>query len=107
MPYDAVLISTMAVSLVYALLGGLLAQRLRLSCGFCERFGCEHFAKASPQPTILPKALSHPNVELRTRVHIDEGGAQARMLLRVRRDSGGVTGTTAFNSTGYAARQAL
>ena len=21
-------------------------------CGFCERFGCEHYAKASPQTTI-------------------------------------------------------
>jgi gluconate 2-dehydrogenase alpha chain len=39
-------------------------------CGFCERFGCEHFAKASPQTTILPKALSYPNVELRTRAHV-------------------------------------
>jgi gluconate 2-dehydrogenase alpha chain len=39
-------------------------------CGFCERFGCEHFAKASPQTTILPKTLSYPNVELRTRAHV-------------------------------------
>ena len=39
-------------------------------CGFCERFACEHFAKASPQTTILPKALSYPNVELRTRAHV-------------------------------------
>ena len=31
MPYNTVLISTMAVSFVYALLGGMLAQRLRLS----------------------------------------------------------------------------
>jgi gluconate 2-dehydrogenase alpha chain len=39
-------------------------------CGFCERFGCEQFAKASPQTTILPKVLSYPNVELRTRAHV-------------------------------------
>jgi gluconate 2-dehydrogenase alpha chain len=39
-------------------------------CGFCERFGCEHFAKDSPQTTILPKVLSYPNVELRTRAHV-------------------------------------
>jgi len=26
-------------------------------CGFCERYACEHFAKASPQTVILP-ALS-------------------------------------------------
>ncbi|MDB5953608.1 MAG: family oxidoreductase [Ramlibacter sp.] len=23
-------------------------------CGFCERHGCEHFAKASPQTVLLP-----------------------------------------------------
>jgi len=39
-------------------------------CGFCERFACEVFAKASPQTIILPKALSYPNVELRTRAHV-------------------------------------
>jgi gluconate 2-dehydrogenase alpha chain len=42
-------------------------------CGFCDRFGCEHFAKAGPQTTILPKALSYPTVELRTRVHVTRG----------------------------------
>jgi gluconate 2-dehydrogenase alpha chain len=35
-------------------------------CGFCERFGCEHFAKASPQTIILPLALKNPNYEMRT-----------------------------------------
>lgn len=39
-------------------------------CGYCERFGCEHFAKSSPQTVILPKALGRPNVELRTRAHV-------------------------------------
>jgi gluconate 2-dehydrogenase alpha chain len=39
-------------------------------CGFCERFGCEHFAKASPQTTILPIALKNPNFELRTQSHV-------------------------------------
>lgn len=39
-------------------------------CGYCERFGCEHFAKSSPQVCILPKALALPNVELRTRSHV-------------------------------------
>jgi gluconate 2-dehydrogenase alpha chain len=45
-------------------------MRACVICGFCERFGCEHFAKASPQTTILPKALSYPNFELRTRAHV-------------------------------------
>ena len=35
-------------------------------CGFCERFACEHFAKASPQTIILPVLLKKPNFELRT-----------------------------------------
>ncbi len=35
-------------------------------CGFCERFGCEHFAKASPLTTVLPFALANKNFELRT-----------------------------------------
>lgn len=39
-------------------------------CGFCERFGCEHFAKSSPQTTILPKLLASPNFELRTRAQV-------------------------------------
>lgn len=39
-------------------------------CGFCEKFGCEHFAKASPQVAILPVALANRNFELRTHVHV-------------------------------------
>jgi gluconate 2-dehydrogenase alpha chain len=35
-------------------------------CGFCERFACEHYAKASPQTVILPVLLANPNFELRT-----------------------------------------
>lgn len=39
-------------------------------CGFCERFGCEHFAKSSPQTTILSKLMTYRNFELRTRAHV-------------------------------------
>ncbi|MER8866418.1 GMC family oxidoreductase [Mesorhizobium sp. M0751] len=35
-------------------------------CGFCERFGCEANAKASPHFTVIPLALENPNFELRT-----------------------------------------
>src|SRR6202030_3116688 len=35
-------------------------------CGFCERYACEHYAKASPQTIILPVLLKNPNYELRT-----------------------------------------
>src|SRR6516165_4045900 len=51
-------------------------------CGFCERFACEHYAKASPQTIILPAALKNPNYELRTncqvlRVNLDSTGKMA------------------------------
>lgn len=39
-------------------------------CGYCERFGCEHFAKASPQTVLLPKVFANPNFELRTQAHV-------------------------------------
>ena len=35
-------------------------------CGFCERYACEHYAKAVPQTIILPVLLANPNFELRT-----------------------------------------
>jgi len=35
-------------------------------CGFCERYACEHYAKASPQTIILPVLLKNPNYELQT-----------------------------------------
>ena len=51
-------------------------------CGFCERFGCEHKAKASPQTTVLPALLKNDRFELRTqaqalRVELDKDGKQA------------------------------
>src|ERR1700757_2269902 len=39
-------------------------------CGFCWNFGCEQFAKASPQVCILPVALKLPTFELRTNAHV-------------------------------------
>ncbi len=35
-------------------------------CGFCERYGCEHFAKSSPHTVILPVLAKYSNFELRT-----------------------------------------
>jgi gluconate 2-dehydrogenase alpha chain len=51
-------------------------------CGFCERFACEHYAKASPQTITLPILLKNPNFELRTqcqvvRVNLDSTGKKA------------------------------
>lgn len=39
-------------------------------CGYCERFGCYLYAKATPQTTILPALLKKPNFELRTQAHV-------------------------------------
>ena len=35
-------------------------------CGFCEKFGCGNYSKASPQTTILPVLLRKPNFTLKT-----------------------------------------
>src|SRR5260221_14363827 len=35
-------------------------------CGFCERYACEHYAKASPQTIILPALLNNPTYDLPT-----------------------------------------
>ena len=39
-------------------------------CGFCERYGCYMYAKASPQTTLLPTLMARPNFELRARSHV-------------------------------------
>ena len=51
-------------------------------CGFCERYACEHYAKASPQTTILPVLLKNTNYELRAkcevlRINLDNTGKKA------------------------------
>jgi len=51
-------------------------------CGYCERFGCEMGAKASPQTTMLPRLLANPRYQLRTRanvirVNLDSSGRRA------------------------------
>ena len=35
-------------------------------CGYCQFFGCEMGAKASPQTTVLPSLMASKNFELRT-----------------------------------------
>lgn len=61
-------------------------------CGFCERYGCEHFAKASPQTVILPALRKYSNFELRTEAHV----------LRINVDSTGkkATGVTYKDAQG-------
>src|SRR5260221_5595354 len=45
-------------------------------CGFCERYACEHYAKAVQKTIILPVLQANPNFQLRTgcqvlRVNLD------------------------------------
>jgi gluconate 2-dehydrogenase alpha chain len=51
-------------------------------CGFCEKFGCGNYSKASPQTTILPVLLRKPNFTLRTeaevvKINVDSSGKRA------------------------------
>jgi len=39
-------------------------------CGFCERFGCANYSKASAQTTILPVLMRHPGFEARTECEV-------------------------------------
>jgi len=39
-------------------------------CGFCEKFGCGNFSKASPQTTIIPVLMQKPNFTLRTHCEV-------------------------------------
>lgn len=39
-------------------------------CGFCEKFGCGNYSKASPQTAMIPYILTKPNFELRTECEV-------------------------------------
>jgi choline dehydrogenase-like flavoprotein len=39
-------------------------------CGFCERFGCGNYSKASPQITLLPVLMRRSNFEARTECEV-------------------------------------
>jgi gluconate 2-dehydrogenase alpha chain len=59
-----------------------------LYCGFCERFGCEANAKASPHFTVMPVAARNPNFELRThasvqKVLLDSTGKKATGVIYI------------------------
>src|SRR5688572_19290089 len=59
-------------------------------CGFCERFGCEHFAKSSPQTVILPVLLKDKRFTLRTGCNV----------LRINRTGKQATGVTYVDAKG-------
>jgi len=61
-------------------------------CGYCERFGCFMYSKASPQVSIMPVLMRRPNFTLRTESHV----------VRVELDSTGkrATGVTYIDAQG-------
>ena len=51
-------------------------------CGFCERFGCGNYSKASPQTCVLPALLRFPNFTAQTesevtKINLDSSGKRA------------------------------
>jgi gluconate 2-dehydrogenase alpha chain len=57
-------------------------------CGFCERFGCGNYAKASPQTTLLPVLTRRPSLSLSTgcevlRIITDSTGKRATGVVYV------------------------
>jgi gluconate 2-dehydrogenase alpha chain len=57
-------------------------------CGFCERFGCGNYAKASPQTTIIPALRGRSNFTLQTesevlKITLDSTGKKATGVLYV------------------------
>ncbi|MGH6829373.1 MAG: GMC family oxidoreductase [Rhizomicrobium sp.] len=59
-------------------------------CGFCERFGCANYSKASPQTTILPRLMKNRNFAARTecevlRINLRSDGKTAKSLSYVDR----------------------
>jgi len=61
-------------------------------CGFCEKYACGNYSKASPQTTILPVLMRKSNFELRT-------GAEVVRILSDK-SAGRVTGVTYVNTQG-------
>jgi gluconate 2-dehydrogenase alpha chain len=55
-------------------------------CGFCERFGCFLYSKASPQTTILPILADRQNLEVRTNSYVTK-----ILMDRTRKVATGVT----------------
>jgi gluconate 2-dehydrogenase alpha chain len=60
-------------------------------CGFCERFACGNYSKASPQTTVVPVLMRRPNFELRTecevlKVNLTPDGKMARSVSYIDRN---------------------
>ena len=61
-------------------------------CGFCEKFGCGNYSKASPQTTVLPYLMRKPNFTLKTECEV--------LKVELSADRKRATGVTYVNSAG-------
>jgi gluconate 2-dehydrogenase alpha chain len=61
-------------------------------CGFCEKFGCGNYSKASPQTTVLPYLLRKQNFTLKTECEV--------LKVELTPDKKRATGVTYVNSAG-------
>lgn len=61
-------------------------------CGFCEKFGCGNYSKASPQTTVLPYLMAKPNFTLKTECEV--------LKVELSPDRKRATGVTYVNSAG-------
>jgi gluconate 2-dehydrogenase alpha chain len=61
-------------------------------CGFCEKFACGNYSKASPQTTVLPYLLRKSNFTLRTECEV--------LRVELAPDKRRATGVTYVNSAG-------
>jgi gluconate 2-dehydrogenase alpha chain len=65
-----------------------LSMNTCMFCGYCERYGCEHYAKSTPQTVLLPILLKDPKFRLRTRcqvqrINLDKAGTTATSVTYV------------------------
>jgi gluconate 2-dehydrogenase alpha chain len=61
-------------------------------CGFCEKFGCGNYSKASPQTTVLPYLMAKSNFTLKTECEV--------LRVELTSDRKHATGVTYVNSAG-------
>ena len=57
-------------------------------CGFCEKYGCGNYSKATAQTTILPVLMRKPNFKLKTHnevlhIKLDKAGRRATGVVHV------------------------
>lgn len=66
-------------------------------CGFCEKYGCGNYSKASAQTTILPVLMKKPNFTLKTETEV--------LKVNLAADGKTATGVTYIDAAGQSFEQ--